>query len=244
VPRRTRARRPLGIGCFAARHAFGLLTNCGKPRLVQLPTHSMPLAVIDLIRGADILIYPLALCSLVLVFILCERGWALRRSAILPDDLEDSLVAGRPALGDEHSVLGRIVRFARAHPGDSEGVRAFARLEVSHMERGLPYLEVIYAGAPLIGLTGTVWSLVRVFSSISGATGLPDPVQFTSGVSLALSATIIGLSIAIPALIGGGVLQRRVDTYAAQLDVLLARLLAEESDGRRVAAPESAEARA
>ena len=189
----------------------------------------MPLAVIDLLKGADILVYPLALCSLVLVFILCERGWALRRPAVIPDDLADAIVAGQPVSGGEHSVLGRIVRFAQAHPGDAEGVRAFARLEVSRMERGLPYLDVIYAGAPLIGLTGTVWSLIRVFSSITGATGLPDPAKFTSGVSLALSATVLGLCIAIPALIGGGVLQRRVDKFAAQLDVLLARLLAEKT---------------
>lgn len=186
----------------------------------------MPLALIDLLKGADILIYPLALCSLVLVFILCERGWALRRGAIIPDDLADAIVAAQPVTGGGHSVLGRIVRFAQAHPGDAEGVRAFARLEVSRMERGLPYLDVIYAGAPLIGLTGTVWSLIRVFSSISGQSGLPDPAKFTAGVSLALSATVIGLCIAIPALIGGGVLQRRVDKFAAQLDVLLARLLA------------------
>jgi biopolymer transport protein ExbB len=186
----------------------------------------MPLAVIDLLKGADLLIYPLALCSLVLVYILCERTVALRREAVIPDDLADALVAGRAAEGDERSVLGRIVRFAHAHPGAPEGVRAFARLEVTRMERGLPYLEVIYAGAPLIGLTGTVWALIRVFSSIGGPTGLPDPAKFTSGVSLALSATVIGLCIAIPALIGGGMLQRRVDKYAAQLDVLLARLLA------------------
>lgn len=192
------------------------------------------LAVIDLLKGADILIYPLALCSLVLVFILCERGWALRRSAIIPDDLADAIVAGRPAIGGEHSVLARIVRFAQAHPGDAEGVRAFARLEVSRMERGLPYLDVIYAGAPLIGLTGTVWSLIRVFSSITGSTGLPDPAKFTSGVSLALSATLIGLFIAIPALTGGGILQRRVDKFAAQLDVLLARLLAEKPKAQTV----------
>jgi biopolymer transport protein ExbB len=188
----------------------------------------MPLAIIDLLKGADILIYPLALCSLVLVYILCERSCALRRSAIIPDDMADAIVAGQAMAGGEHSVLGRIVRFAAAHPGDADGVRAFARLEVSRMERGLPYLDVIYAGAPLIGLTGTVWSLIRVFSSISGQGGLPDPAKFTSGVSLALSATVIGLCIALPALIGGGILQRRVDNFAAQLDVLLARLLAEK----------------
>ncbi len=186
----------------------------------------MFLAVIDIFKGADVLLYPLALCSLVLVFILVERGYALRRSAILPDDLVDAIVAGRPISGGQHSVLSRIVAFAEQHPADPDAVKAFARLELVRMERGLPYLDVIYAGAPLIGLTGTVWSLIRVFSSISGETGLPDPVKFTSGVSLALSATVLGLVIAVPALFGGGILQRRVDKYAAQLDVLLERILA------------------
>lgn len=189
----------------------------------------MTLALIDLLKGADILIYPLAACSVALVYILCERAYALRGSAVMPDDLTDALVAGAPATGGEHSVLGRILAFAQKHPGDPEATRAFARLEVSRMERGLPYLDVIYAGAPLIGLTGTVWSLIRVFSSISGSTGMPDPAKFTSGVSLALSATVLGLTIAIPALIGGGILQRRVDKQAAQLDVLLARILARTS---------------
>ena len=118
------------------------------------------------------------------------------------------------------------MEFAGEHPGDGEAVRAFARLELSRLERGISYLDVIYAGAPLIGLTGTVWSLIRVFSSVSGAGGLPDPAKFTSGVSLALSATLLGLLIAVPALVGGGFFQRRIDSYAAQLDVLLERIAA------------------
>jgi biopolymer transport protein ExbB len=189
----------------------------------------MFLAVIDIFKGADVLIYPLALCSIALVFILVERGYALRGSAVLPDDLVDAIVAGRPISGGEHSVLSRIIGFSEQHPHDPDAVKAFARLEVVRMERGIPYLDVIYAGAPLIGLTGTVWSLIRVFSSISGESGMPDPAKFTSGVSLALSATVIGLIIAVPALVGGGILQRRVEKYAAQLDVLLERILARNS---------------
>lgn len=191
----------------------------------------MLLAVIDIFKGADVLIYPLAVCSIALVFILVERGYALRRSVILPDDLVDAVVAGRVISGGQHSVLSRIVAFSEQHPSDPDAVKAFARLELVRMERGIPYLDVIYAGAPLIGLTGTVWSLIRVFSSLSGESGLPDPVKFTSGVSLALSATVLGLVIAVPALVGGGILQRRVDKYAAQLDVLLERILARKPVG-------------
>ena len=78
----------------------------------------------------------------------------------------------------------------------------------------------------LIGVTaGTVTGLLQVFSQISPDTGLPDPVAFTKGVALALSATVIGLCIAIPSLVGSGYLQRKIENYAAQLDVLLERIL-------------------
>jgi biopolymer transport protein ExbB len=186
----------------------------------------MFLAAIDIFKGADILIYPLAVCSLALVFILVERSYALRTSVVLPQDMVDTIVAGRPVSGGQHSVLARVVAFAGQHPNDPDAVKAFARLELVRMERGIPYLDVIYAGAPLIGLTGTVWSLIRVFSSVTGDNGMPDPAKFTSGVSLALSATVLGLLIAVPALVGGGILQRRVEKFAAQLDVLLERILA------------------
>ena len=185
----------------------------------------MFLALIDIFKGADFLIYPLGLCSVVMVFILGERAYALRKAAVMPQDLVDAVVGGKPITGGQHSVLARIIDFAERHPGDADAVKAFARLELNRMERGLPYLDIIYAAAPLIGLTGTVWSLLRVFSAISGETGLPDPVQFTSGVALALSATLLGLTIAIPALVGGGYLQRRVESFAAQLDVLLERII-------------------
>lgn len=182
-------------------------------------------AILDIIKGADILIYPLLVCSIALIFILCERAYALREVAIMPEDLVEAIVTGKPYTGGKHSALARIVDFSERHPGDDDATKAFARLELTRMERGIPYLDIIYAGAPLIGLTGTVWSLIRVFSSISGENGMPDPVKFTSGVSLALSATLLGLLIAVPALVGGGVLQRRLDKYAAQLDVLLERIL-------------------
>ncbi len=185
----------------------------------------MFLAAIEVFKGAGVLIYPLAVCSAAAVFIICERAFALRRAAIMPQDLVDAVIAGKPLMGGKHTVLARIVEFAEQHKNDEGAVKAFARLEVNRMERGIPYLDVIYAAAPLIGLTGTVTGLLQVFSQISPDTGLPDPVAFTKGVALALSATVIGLCIAIPSLVGSGWLQRKVENYAAQLDVLLERIL-------------------
>jgi len=194
---------------------------------------SMFLATIDvvrIVREAGLLIYPLGLCSLVAVFIIVERLVALRRSVVIPEDLAEAVIEGNATVGDKRSVLGRILNFASRHAGDLDATKAYARLEVIKMERGVSYLDTIYAAAPLIGLIGTVTGLLGAFSVVDPQTRMPDPVQFTESVGYALSATILGLTIALPALIGSGLLQRIVDKHAAQLDVLLERTLARQGE--------------
>jgi biopolymer transport protein ExbB len=182
--------------------------------------------MLDIIKGAGLLIYPLALCSIIAVYVIAERLYALRKDAILPDDIIDAIIEGKPVQGGRHSVIARIVEFASLHQNDPEAIKAFARLQINRMERGVPYLDVIYVAAPLIGLTGTIWGLLQVFSGMSKESGLPDPVVFTKGVSLALSATLIGLIVALVAWVPAGYLQRKIDNYAAKIDLLLERLLA------------------
>jgi biopolymer transport protein ExbB len=190
------------------------------------------LAVIEIIEGAGLLIYPLGICSFAMVFIICERTYALRTNVVMPQDLVDAIIENKPYSGGKHSVLARILDFAEDHEHDEDAVKAFARLEINRMERGIPYLDIIYAAGPLLGLTGTVTGLLRVFSQINTETGLPDPVAFTKGVALALSATVIGLSVAIPALVGGGYLQRKVENYAVRIDSLLERINSRRSSTR------------
>jgi biopolymer transport protein ExbB len=193
----------------------------------------MFLAAIDLarvFREAGNLIYPLGLCSVCAIFIIFERLFALRRSAIIPEHLAEAVIEGRPPTGDKRSSLGRILEFAERHRGDVEATKAYARLEVIKMERGVSYLDTIYAAAPLIGLIGTVTGLLGAFSVVDPQTRMPDPVQFTESVGYALSATVLGLCIAVPALVGSGYLQRVIDKHAAQLDVMLERVLARHTD--------------
>jgi len=194
----------------------------------------MILSIIDgmrIIREAGLLAYPLGLCSIAAIFILCERTFALRESAIIPIDLADSVLAGQGVVSGTHSALGRIVGFVERHPGDMEGAKAYARLEVMKMERGVSYLDVIYTGAPLLGLIGTVSGLLTAFSKIDPDTKMPDPVQFTESVGYALSATLIGLVVAVIALGSMGYLQRRIDSQAAKLDVLLERVILYHAKG-------------
>ncbi len=180
-----------------------------------------------IIEGAGFFIYPLAVCSLLAFIIIVERLIVLRKSAIIPDQLVDAFVRGDVLQQqiDGGTVGGKIVQFYQSNDPDEEGLKAFARLQVNEMERGLYILEIVIAAAPLIGLLGTVTGLVGVFSGFSEATGMPDPGEFVKGIALALSTTVLGLSIAIPALVGNAMLLRRVESLAAKLEVGVERLI-------------------
>ena len=109
--------------------------------------------------------------------------------------------------------------FFRERQPDMEALKAFARLEVSRMERGLFLLEVVIGAAPLIGLLGTVTGLTQVFSGFSIESGLAEPAVFVRGIALALNTTILGLIIAIPSLLAHAYLMRRVESLAARISV-------------------------
>lgn len=175
----------------------------------------------DLLTNAGIFLYPLAVCSFIAVFITVERLIALRSSRIIPRTMVDAFVEGDAARieGDLSSVTGRIVRFYRERNPDPEALKAFARLEVNRMERGIFLLEVVIGAAPLLGLLGTVTGLTQVFGNFSAETGLPDPGAFIQGIALALNTTILGLAIAIPALAAHAYLLRRVESLAARVGV-------------------------
>jgi biopolymer transport protein ExbB len=175
----------------------------------------------DLLANTGIFLYPLAACSFIAVFIAAERLIALRHSQIIPRAAVDAFVSGEieAIQPDQKSVVGRIVGFYRERQPDPEALKAFARLEVSRMERGMFLLEVVIGAAPLLGLLGTVTGLTQVFGGFSVETGLPDPETFITGIALALNTTILGLAIAIPALAAHSYLIRRVEFLAARISV-------------------------
>jgi len=177
-------------------------------------------------RQAGVFIYPLGLCMLLAVFVITERSYSLRRGLTFPRKVERALMSGEfpDNKWKKRSSAERIVFVAIHEKPSSESLRAYARLEIAAFEQGLFLLEVVVAGAPLIGLLGTVTGLVKVFSSMPSSMGGGGDF-FSEGIALALLTTIIGLAIAIPALIGYSYLIRVVEKRAASIDWLTARLV-------------------
>ncbi|MBO3458866.1 MotA/TolQ/ExbB proton channel family protein [Aetokthonos hydrillicola Thurmond2011] len=77
-----------------------------------------------------------------------------------------------------------------------------AETELAQMRRGEKVLELVIAVAPLLGLFGTVWGLIKALESIRiGDLGTESTAGVTTGIGEALYSTAMGLAIAIVSLI-------------------------------------------
>ena len=69
------------------------------------------------------------------------------------------------------------------------------------LDKHIFVLSMIVTLAPFLGLLGTVWGILLTFSQLQG--GLQSSnASMLSGLSMALATTVLGLLVAIPALIG------------------------------------------
>jgi len=109
------------------------------------------------------------------------------------------------------------------------------------LEKNLNVLGTMAAVAPLIGLFGTVWGIMRAFSDMA-QTGSAAPSVVAAGVAEALVTTAAGLVVAVPALMLYNYLSRRMNvmlTVAENQGRSLRTAIVEEN-ARRKAAEETA----
>lgn len=90
---------------------------------------------------------------------------------------------------------------------------------VQQWQSGLSFLSTVAAVAPLLGLFGTVWGLMQSFIGIS--THTTDMNAMAPGIAQALVTTLVGLLVAIPAMIMFNYLSSQV----RDLDHLLSKII-------------------
>jgi len=189
-------------------------------------------------RGG-LFMWPLLACSIVSVTTMILRGLALRRKNVMPPLIEQEIE--RLAPGESPELLSRIVhhdpsslaritrvalQYLRAPRSENiEAVQTRARHEMVRLEKGLIVLEVIVGIAPLLGLIGAVSGLVHVFSHLGLSSGAADTRQIALGIAEALNATVFGLSIAVPTLIGFTYFSRKVEVMSVEMETLVVELI-------------------
>lgn len=139
----------------------------------------------------------LVLANLVLWYALGERFWLLRPG---------------------------VLKRAASHLVDrrSPGARQEALEPVyAGLDRHTVLILTLTGIAPLIGLLGTVTGMIETFDSLTSMSLFRGSGGVAGGISEALVSTQMGLSVAIPGLLVGRLLDRRANRLRASLDALV-----------------------
>ncbi len=169
--------------------------------------------VMRFIHGGGFMMYPLLLCSVVLIAVAIERAISLRKAAVDGDALldevktaykpdKDSDPTGAIALSMQAGgPVGRM--FARGLKNAHRSADAIemameqeAANEQPALEANLPVLRTIVNISPLLGLLGTIAGMITSFRAASQV-GLSNPTQILGGIAEALISTATGISLAV-----------------------------------------------
>jgi biopolymer transport protein ExbB len=192
----------------------------------------------DTLGKGGIMMIPLFLTSVVGLAVFIERALFLRRRRILRKDILTLVLSiedpgeVEKALNDMKKNNGPFINIIRVglenRRREKEEIRESildqGRQEARKLERGLTILETVAGIAPLMGLLGTVLGMIEVFRVISEQ-GLGQTQALSSGISEALITTVVGLSIAIPALVAYNYFTHKVEDIVLEIEKYSGQLL-------------------
>ena len=208
----------------------------------------------EIIIAGGWLMLPILVCSIAVITIAIERYLALRSQRVAPPHLLRQIAQwlrhkqlNRENIGElrRSSPLGQILAagLANAHHGREvmkDSIEEAANQVIHQLERYLSALGTIAAVAPLLGLLGTVFGMIKVFNAIM-LRGSGNPGVLAGGISEALITTAAGLTVAIPALVLHRYFERRIDSLVVTMENHALKLVEAIHGERPVSAGEPAE---
>lgn len=194
--------------------------------------------MLDLLIAGGPGMIPIVIASILVVAIVIERFWSLRRKVILPDGLGDEVRAWAvdrrldPAHLDAlegNSPLGTVLASALrvrhlGHAAMRERVEDAGRIVMHGLGRFLTTLGTLALISPLLGLLGTVIGLINMFLAIMQF-GTGQAQSLAGGIGEALVCTASGMAVAVPAYIFHRYFRGKVADYGIEMEREVLRLV-------------------
>jgi len=192
-----------------------------------------PISVLDLAIKGGLTMIPLAILSIITVYLIVERWLAIHKAGKdeknflnnISDYIQNGKLDSARALCKSTDtpisamIEKGISRIGQPMEDISAAVENVARLEVYRMEKNLSFLATIAGAAPMLGLIGTVMGMVGTFYNIANS---PDGIQIgalSGGVYEAMVATVAGLIVGVTAFIGYNLLVSKVQKVVYVLEL-------------------------
>ncbi len=113
------------------------------------------------------------------------------------NDLDGAMEVARATPGPTASILFEGLRQAPNGPEASEkAIVSYGSVQMGLLEKGLIWISLFIAIAPMLGFMGTVIGMIEAFNRIE-AVGDLSPAVVAGGIKVALLTTVFGLIVAI-----------------------------------------------
>ena len=174
---------------------------------------------------------PVLICLIIGLAIVVERtiflNLASTNTTKLLTQIEDAMKSGGVEAAKEvcRSTRGPVASiFYQGLDRSSEGIEiveksivSYGSVQMAQMERGLIWISLFIALAPMLGFMGTVVGMIAAFDAIEAA-GDISPSLVAGGIKVALLTTVAGLIVAVVLQIFYNYLVSKVDSLVNAME--------------------------
>lgn len=187
--------------------------------------------LIDLLIKGGWMMVPLALLSLIAVFVFFERYFYIRKVSKSDDNfmniIRDHIVNGnvqaaRSLAKNTANPVARVIdkgiqRIGKPIDAIENSMENIGNLEIYKMEQNLGILTVIARIAPMFGFLGTIVGMIQLFYEIS-STGEYTLSTIAGGIYVKMITSATGLIIGLLAFVAHSYLNTQIDKCANKIE--------------------------
>lgn len=190
------------------------------------------MSVWELTLKGGIIMIPLAILSVISIYILIERFLAIKTAAkedktfmrrikdyIHEGEIESAVnLCKKTDTPYSRLIMKGISRIGRPMNDVLVAIENTGNMEITALGKGFNWLATTAAGAPMLGFLGTVTGMVRAFFALASAGNNANIAVLASGIYEALVTTVAGLIVGIIALFAYNFLVSRLNKVMNQLE--------------------------
>ncbi|HEY2882309.1 MAG TPA: MotA/TolQ/ExbB proton channel family protein [Pirellulales bacterium] len=230
------AQYPSAVAATAAAQGSTPAAGAAEPAPAEEGIGLTNKSLLGIIRDGGFVMYPLFLCSFVLLVFTFERAISLRTGRVIPGPFVKRFIhqlqegqldrdEARLVCEENGSPVAKIFdaavrKWGRPGVEVEQSVIDAGERAAGDLRRYLRIFNGVVTIGPLLGLLGTVFGMIRSFSDIAASETTGRLETLSHGISEALFCTATGLSVAIPAVVLHLYFVSRVDRLVLQLDTL------------------------
>ncbi len=182
-------------------------------------------------KGGPIMI-PIALSSILAVYIIVERYFAIKKSSKADSNFMNNIRdyihtgnmdAAKALCKNTDNPIARMIekginRIGKPLSDIEKAIENTGNIEVVKMEKGLSLLATVAGAAPMLGFLGTVTGMIKAFYNMSKAGDTIELSVLSGGMYEAMTTTVAGLIVGIIALVSYNLLSAMVEKVVFKME--------------------------